>query len=109
MGDEYGNAQDFYLTPGDTMSLEYKYTLDGMPEETLGTFTIEASERCLVVYTPIHPERFKLVRQGSLDYYRHMIGRAAKKNGGQLSAQEIDAIFDKQVFYNKLRYENDPK
>ena len=61
MGDMYGEAQDFYLTPGDTMKLEYKFTVDDL-EDTVGTFTIEASDRCLVVYTPIHPDRFKLMR-----------------------------------------------
>ena len=86
------------------MKLEYKFTVDDL-EETVGTFTIEASDRCLVVYTPIHPDRFKLMRYSTLEHYRHHVVHAAKQNGGHLNTEELEAVFDKEIFVNKLRYE----
>jgi len=102
--DKYGDAQDFYLTPGDTMNLEYSVSLDGGSAEQIGTFTIEASAKCLVVYTPVHPERFKMMRHQTLEFYRHAVLHAAELNGGQLNTQEIESVFKKKEFENKLRY-----
>ena len=100
------NEQQFYLTPGDTVTFDYALNLDSGENIPVAAFQIFASEKCRVMYQPIDIERVKHVRTGSLQYYREGIQRYAEKHGGTLTAEQIDEYFNKEVFWNKLRYED---
>jgi hypothetical protein len=100
--------QEFFLTPGDTVMFDYALDMENGESIPVSAFQIFASETCRVIYSPMDVERVKHVRTGSLQYYRDGIQRYAEKHGkdGGLTAKQIDEYFEKEVFYNRLRYED---
>ena len=100
--------QQFYLTPGDTVTFDYELNLDNGENIPVAAFQIFASDKCRVVYQPIDVERVKHVRSGSLQYYRDGLKRYAEKHAanGTLTVEQIDDYFNKEVFWNSLRYED---
>ena len=101
-------AQEFYLHPGDNVTFDYTLDMDGGQTIPVSAFQLFASEKCRVVYQPIDVARVKHVRTGALQYYREGIQRHAEKHGenGTLTAEQIDEYFNKEAFWNKLRYED---
>jgi hypothetical protein len=94
-------VQVFPLKPGDTLSLEYNITLENEVIPA-GTFTLEASNECTVVYNPIPHERLKLVQKNTLSFYWEQLVKLSEKNNGELTTKIIDDYFKKMVFVNKL-------
>ena len=98
--------QEFFLSPGDTVTFDYTMDMDGGKSIPVSAFQLFASEKCRVIYQPIDVGRVKHVRTGALQYYREGIQRYAEKNGGTLTAEQMDEYFNKEAFHNKLRYED---
>ena len=99
-------VQSFPLTPGDTLCLEYNITIEN-EEIKAGTFTLEASNECTVVYNPIPHERLRLVQKNTLTFYWDQMVKLSEKNNGELTTKEIDDYFKKIVFVNKLHTGDD--
>lgn len=101
------DVEQFMLNPGDTVLFEHSVDLDYQKAIPVSSFTLMASEPCMVVYTPISDERVNAMRSHSMTYYREGLERLMDKHDGTLTRKQIDNFFEKEIFYNKLRHETE--